>query len=74
MLLIRWRFLLDALVVNSLIQNILILFVPFVEGAYKALLIHLCNVVDKVQQSLGGLNIRVLCDISSYNQHLVELT
>lgn len=68
-----WRFLLDSLVVNTLIQNILILVIPFIECPYKALFVHLGDVVDKVEQSLGCLYVRILGDVMADGQHLMEL-
>lgn len=46
---------LDTFVLNSLINNILILFIPFLKSTYKAFLIHLCNVVHEFQKFGRGL-------------------
>ena len=64
---------LDTFVLNSLINNILILFIPFLKSTYKAFLIHLCNVVHEFQKFGRGLYVRILSYISSYDKHLMEL-
>lgn len=70
----RAFFLLDSFVVNTLVDDVLVPFMPLAERTDEVLLVHPRDVVHKTQQLPRCIQFRFLCQIMPDGENLVELT